>query len=59
MELERLSYQKLYMFEMWPNSMFEIILSMKIKYYDSINQNNFVMRTILILGFDLIENHNS
>ena len=28
------------------NSMFETILSMKIKYYDSRNQNNYVMRKI-------------
>ena len=32
---------------------------MKMKYNDSRKRNNLVMRTILILGFDSIENHNS
>ena len=46
------------MFLMWLNSIFEIILSLRIKYDDIINWNNFLMRTILIVGFDLIENKN-
>ena len=32
---------------------------MRVKYDDSINQNNFLIRKILIVGFDSIKNHNS
>ena len=39
--------------------MFEIILSLKIKNFHSRDQNNFFMITFLIVGFDLIEDHNS
>ena len=44
---------------MWLNSMFEIILIMKIYYFESRDRNNLVMRIVLILGFNLIKNHNS
>ena len=37
------------MFAMWLNYTFGIILSLKIKYDDSRNQNNFVIRTISIV----------
>ena len=38
-------------FSMWLNSTFENILSMRIKYNDSIYWNNFVMRAILTVNF--------
>ena len=50
---------KIDMFAMWLRSMFEIILSVKIKYDDSRNWNNFAMMKFLMVGFDSIENHNS
>ena len=42
------SYQNLDIFAIWLNSMFEMILSLilRIKYDDSRNRNNFVMRII-------------
>ena len=43
------SYQKFDRFEIWLNSMFEMILNVKIKHDDSRNQNNFVTRIILIV----------
>ena len=45
-------------FSMWLNSMLEIILSLRIKYDNSRNRNNFVMRKILIMSFYSIKNHN-
>ena len=44
------SYQNLGLFVMWLNSMFEIIFSMKIKYDDSRNWNNFAMENITIVN---------
>ena len=39
----------IFFFSMWLNLMYCFILSLRIKYYDSKNQNNFFMRTISIV----------
>ena len=43
----------------WLNSMYYLFLGLRIKYYDSKNQNNFAVRTILIVGFYSAEEHKS